>query len=96
MAAKRNTAPGNAQPTAAQLLEQYGCGPIRFTGSDDALYERRLMFDSLVDPAQIGSRERYEAVALAVRDVLSQRWHRTETTYQKENPKRIYYCRWSS
>jgi glycogen phosphorylase len=79
------------QQAAADLLEQYGCGPIPFTGSGDALYERRLMFDSLVDPDEVGPRERYEAVARAVRDVLSQRWHRTETTYQKENPKRVYY-----
>jgi glycogen phosphorylase len=75
----------------ARLLEQYGCGPIQFTGTADALYERRLMFDSLVDPAQAGPRERYEAVARAVRDVLSQRWHRTEANYDKENAKRIYY-----
>src|SRR5208282_267366 len=36
-------------------------------------------------------RERYEAVARSVRDVLSQRWIRTEQTYVRENPKRIYY-----
>ncbi len=93
MASKTDAAPAMAhtQPTTAELLEQYGCGPVQFTGSDDALYERRLMFDSLVDPAEVGPRERYEAIARAVRDVLSQRWHRTETTYQKENPKRVYY-----
>src|SRR5215469_15696131 len=79
------------EPGTAQLLEQYGCGPIQFTGSGDALYERRLTFDSRVDPAEAGPRDRYEAVALAVRDVLSQRWHRTVETYHKENPKRIYY-----
>src|SRR5262245_254328 len=27
------------------LLEQYGCGPIRFSGHQDALYERHLLFD---------------------------------------------------
>src|SRR5215469_1640528 len=93
MAAKTDAAPAmtHAQPTVTELLEQYGCGPIQLTGSGDALYERRLMFDSLIDPAQAGPRERYEAVARAVRDVLSQRWHGTETTYQKENPKRVYY-----
>jgi glycogen phosphorylase len=79
------------RPDLAQLVAQYGCGPIPFTGSTDALYERRLMFDSLVNPDEVGPRERYEAVARAVRDVLSQRWHRTETTYEKENPKRVYY-----
>ena len=30
-------------------------------------------------------------VARSVRDVLSQRWIRTEQTYERENPKRIYY-----
>jgi starch phosphorylase len=93
MAAKTDAAPEmmHAQPTAAELLQQYGCGPVQLTGSGDALYERRLTFDSLVDPAEVGPREQYEAVARATRDVLSQRWHGTETTYQKENPKRVYY-----
>src|SRR5207247_2655325 len=36
-------------------------------------------------------RERFEAFARSVRDVLSQRWVRTERTYERENPKRIYY-----
>ena len=34
-----------------QLLEQYGCGPVQFTGTGDALYERHLLFDNVVDPA---------------------------------------------
>ena len=74
-----------------KLLEQYGCGPIQFTGTSDALYERHLMFDSIVDRAAVGPRERYEAVARSVRDVLSQRWVHTENTYDRENPKRVYY-----
>jgi starch phosphorylase len=74
-----------------KLLEQYGCGPIQFTGTGDALYERHLMFDNVVDAAAVGPRERYEAVARSVRDVLSQRWLRTEQTYERENPKRVYY-----
>jgi starch phosphorylase len=74
-----------------RLLEQYGCGPVRFMGTGDALYERHLLFDSVVDPAAVGPRERYEAVARSVRDILSQRWVRTENTYERENPKRVYY-----
>ena len=42
-------------------------------------------------PRAVGARERYEAVARSVRDVLSQRWVRTEKTYERENPKRVYY-----
>jgi starch phosphorylase len=74
-----------------KLLEQYGCGPIQFTGTGDALYERHLMFDNVVDPAAVDTRERYEAVARSVRDVLSQRWLRTEQTYERADPKRVYY-----
>ena len=38
------------QPEMRKLLEQYGCGPIQFTGTGDALYERHLMFDNVVEP----------------------------------------------
>jgi starch phosphorylase len=75
----------------AALLERYGCGPVRFTGASDALYERHLLFDGIVAPSASGPRERYEALARSVRDVLSQRWIRTEETYRRENPKRVYY-----
>ncbi|HUB45566.1 MAG TPA: glycogen/starch/alpha-glucan phosphorylase [Acetobacteraceae bacterium] len=80
-----------AAPDRGALLEQYGCGPVRFSGTHEALYERHLMFDNVVDAAAAGPRERYEAVAHSVRDVLSQRWLRTDQTYGQENPKRIYY-----
>jgi len=73
------------------LLSQYGCGPIRFSGHSDALYERHLLFDDVVDPLAAGARERFEAVARSVRDVLAQRWVRTERTYNRLNPKHIYY-----
>jgi len=73
------------------LLERYGCGPIRFSGDTDALYERHLLFDDVIDPVDAGARERFEAVARSVRDVLSQRWVQTEHVYDRENPKRVYY-----
>ena len=75
----------------AKLLAQYGCGPIRFSGDADALYERHLLFDNVVAPAATGPRERFEAAARSVRDVLSQRWVLTDSTYDRQNPKRIYY-----
>ena len=66
------------------LLAQYGCGPVQFSGTTDALYERHLLFDSVRDLTSAGMRERFEAVARSVRDVLSQRWIRTEQTYSTE------------
>src|SRR5207245_61672 len=35
--------------------------------------------------------ERFEAIARSVRDILAQRWIKTENTYARENPKRVYY-----
>ncbi len=75
---------------AATLLEQYGCGPIQFM-AEDGLYQRHLNFDNVADEKAIGSRERFEAVARSVRDVLSQRWVLTEKTYEQKNAKRVYY-----
>ena len=72
------------------LRQRYG-GRIELTGTPDSLYERHLLFDNVVDPDATGLRDRYEAVAHSVRDVLSQRWVRTEQTYARENPKRVYY-----
>jgi starch phosphorylase len=74
-----------------ELLERYGCGPVQFSGTSDALYERHLTFDSVVDISASDFRMQYEAVAHAVRDVLSQRWVKTEDTYRRVNPKRVYY-----
>src|SRR5437870_2598709 len=75
----------------ANLLRQYGCGPVEFTGTDNALYERHLLFDNVAKLTAAGARERFEAFARSVRDVLSQRWILTEDTYERENPKRVYY-----
>src|SRR5215831_6916393 len=78
-------------PDLSKLREQYGCGPVQFTGTADALYERHLLFDNIVGPEAVTARERYEAIAHSVRDILSQRWVRTENTYDRQNPKRVYY-----
>jgi len=50
-----------------------------------------LKFDNVVEPESADQRERYEAAGRAVRDILSDRWLRTDETYARENPKRVYY-----
>jgi len=77
--------------TMAVLRRQYGCGPVELTGSADGLYERHLLFDNVIDPPAASARDRYEAFARSTRDVLSQRWVRTEQTYDRQNSKRVYY-----
>ncbi|HEY5909534.1 MAG TPA: glycogen/starch/alpha-glucan phosphorylase [Verrucomicrobiae bacterium] len=77
--------------TEAELLEQYGCGPIQFSGSANGLYERHLIFDSVMPVRAAGARDKFEALARSVRDLLSQRWIRTQEHYTRKNPKRVYY-----
>jgi glycogen phosphorylase len=81
----------SAVPVTEKLSAMYGCGPVHFSGRDEALYERHLLFDSGVDVAAATARDRFEALARSVRDVLSQRWLLTEKTYEEKNSKRLYY-----
>src|ERR1700729_3070868 len=75
----------------SECLHKYECDGYEFAGSNNALYERHLAFDNIVDPAAIDARERFEAFARAVRDVLSQRWLKTKDAYALQKPKRVYY-----
>ena len=86
------TAKAQVLPDAVTLINtQYGCGPVHFAGTSEALYERHLLFDSGVDLETATARDRFEALARSVRDILSQRWLLTEKTYAQQNPKRLYY-----
>jgi starch phosphorylase len=57
----------------------------------DGLYQRHLAFDNIKEAVAIGPREHFEAAARSIRDLLSQRWVATGQTYERQNPKRIYY-----
>ena len=59
----------------SELLQQYGAMGV--AGNEGALYERHLVFDRAIDPKVASARERFEAFAHSVRDVLVQRWVQT-------------------
>ena len=61
---------GLTESELAKLIQQYGCGPVRFSGTDEALYERHLVFDNVMEMSAIGARERFEAIAHSVRDAF--------------------------
>jgi len=66
---------------ASELLHHYGCGPTPFVGTENAFYERHLLFDRVIDPKVASARERFEAFSRSVRDILAQRWVQTKKTY---------------
>ena len=45
------------------LLKQYECDAVNFSGDPNASYERHLLFDHVVEPDAASLRERFEAVA---------------------------------
>ncbi|HEY7312948.1 MAG TPA: glycogen/starch/alpha-glucan phosphorylase [Gemmataceae bacterium] len=78
--------------SATRKLKQYECGSFRFTDRSDLdYYDRHLIFDHVVSVENASQRERFEAVARSLRDLLAQRWLLTQETHDKENPKRVYY-----
>ena len=82
-----------ATPTATRkpqnVVERYECGPFRFADND--YYDRHLVFDHVVPMEKASKRQRYEAVACAVRDLLTQRWLLTQKTHEERNCKQVYY-----
>jgi glycogen phosphorylase len=89
--ASARVVPTTSEANVSDLLQQYGFGSTPFIGTENATYERRLVFDRAIDPKAASARERFEAFASSVRDILAQRWVLTKNTYERENAKRIYY-----
>src|SRR6195256_4234237 len=75
----------------SDALQQYGYGAMPVIGTENAFYERHLVFDRAIDPKAASARERFEAFSHSVRDILAPRWVQTKTTYERANAKRIYY-----
>ena len=71
---------------AARRLERLG-----LTGDGDDWAERYFVCEHLVDPQWARPRQRFEAAARSIRDLLAHRWVETKTGAQKHNPKRVYY-----
>jgi starch phosphorylase len=85
-------APPTETLSVKDLLTQYEQGLyVTFPTQPQAAYERRLIFDHLVEPQASTLRQRFEAIAGALRDLLAQRWLLTSRTYDREKPKQVYY-----
>src|SRR4029453_5220874 len=91
MTTPRRKIPRPQTPSLQALLQQYAWGAVHFSGTANASYERHLMFDHVVEPQAASLRERFEAVARSLRDLLVPRWLQTDATYDQANPKQVYY-----
>ena len=73
--------------STADVLKRYECGPLQFSGNGNASYERHLVLDHVIDASVAHPRQKYEAIAWAVRDLLIQRWIKTRRTHNRANAK---------
>src|SRR5215472_14039476 len=64
---------------------------IGLTGKDNEWAERYLLCGHLVDPRQARPRQRFEALAVFVRDMVAHRWVKTRQARESADPKRVYY-----
>lgn len=78
-------------PDVSQILKQYECGPVPLPADPDAAFKRHLVFDHMVDPDQSSTRQKFQALARSLKDLLAQRWLKTKQAYYQANPKRVYY-----
>jgi glycogen phosphorylase len=81
----------NKPETKQSSIERYDCGPVKLSGDPNAFYERHVTFDQIVAESETTDRDKFEAIAHSVRDVLSQRWLKTQQTCSQRNAKRVYY-----
>jgi glycogen phosphorylase len=84
---------GSSDRIGLEAVARLCGGPrsLAIAGTPDSLYERHLIFDRAVSASGATRRDRYEALARAVRDALACRWAETTDTYARRNPKMVYY-----
>jgi starch phosphorylase len=73
-------------PTLERRLERIG-----ESGAHEEWTERYLVCGHLVDPRHAKPRQRFEAVAAFVRDLVAHRWVKTRQARENADPKRVYY-----
>jgi starch phosphorylase len=83
------TARADSKQTGKELIGHYQRGPLSFT--DTYNYDRHVVFDHAVSMETASARQRFEAVARVLRDLLTQRWLLTEQTHEDAKAKRVYY-----
>lgn len=82
--------PTPQRPDADAALERR-LARLGLSGKENEWTDRYLTCGHVVDPALAHPRDRFEAVARFIRDLLSHRWVKTRRVRASTNPKRIYY-----
>jgi starch phosphorylase len=66
-------------------------GRLGLTGHEDDWTDRYLLCQHLVEPKSAKPRQKFEALAAFIRDLVAHRWVKTRQSRETADPKRIYY-----
>src|SRR5580700_11952054 len=81
-----NSAAVTREADLARRLERLG-----FSDEHSDWAARYLLCEQLVEPEDARPRQKFEALAKFIRDLLAHRWVKTRETRRRANPKCIYY-----
>jgi starch phosphorylase len=73
-------------PALERRLDRLG-----LTGHEDEWTDRYLLCHHLVDEKTAKPRQRFEALAAFIRDLVAHRWVKTRQARESADPKRVYY-----
>lgn len=78
--------------TAKNKKEGAGKSAVALNGSSNkSIYDQQLVFNQVIRPENATPRQKFSAISLSLRDLLTEQWLKTQETYDRENPKRVYY-----
>ncbi|MBK9253371.1 MAG: glycogen/starch/alpha-glucan phosphorylase [Proteobacteria bacterium] len=64
---------------------------LGLTGQEESWIDRYVLCNHMVDPASAMPRQKFEATARFIRDLVAHRWERTRLARAEVNPKRVHY-----
>jgi glycogen phosphorylase len=64
---------------------------LGLTQDESEWTDRYLLCEHIVDPETARTRQRFEATARFIRDLIAHRWVKTRSAREQANPKRVYY-----
>jgi starch phosphorylase len=83
--------PNSIDPAMAGKALERRLKRLGLTGDEDDWTDRYLLCEHVVEPREARQRQRFEAVARFIRDLIAHRWVKTRTVREQANPKRVYY-----
>src|SRR5580692_11319289 len=81
--------PEHAAATGAALERRLS--RLGLTADQPDWADRYLLCEHVVDPVTARPRQRFEAIARFIRDLIAHRWVKTRSVREHANPKRVYY-----